>query len=336
MSLESRLCDLFGFTRCVFFGRGRSGLAAVVRVLGGPPVVGPSNACPAVVYAALAGGGTYLPVAVGPRNGLVNFHEAVIRNAVAMPTHLYGEHVNTDDMKADYVLENDTLAVTVDRAFRAVGDALLVSFAHGKTIDAGGGGAILTDSDELERDLKIVKSEWLGWTDKDTRIDMECTALRRHGTSAEAMLKTELEAVGRNCHNISYKKLEHALNVRIHKIEKMRSRWLCWQSNLSYFELLEERDPPPVPWRFTVHMDCKKNRDAVVKALRAEGYDAGTNYPNLCRSFPRLLGEYHAADADTWADTVLNFWLTEDYPDERIHKAAGTIRRVYDELMAKA
>lgn len=72
-----------------------------------------------------------------------------------------------------------------------------------------------------------------------------------------------------------------------------------------------------IPWR--VIRRVPKHRDAVVKAMRANGLDAGTNYPPL----PGVTDP----GAIQWGKEVINFFVTEDYDEARIKAACEIIKR---------
>jgi len=171
LRLEARLADLFGYAQAVLFGRGRAGLAALMQGIGpGGTLVLPSNICPVLHVVAHAGGWHTRLCPIDPRSGLADDRAmadliaAGGARSIAMPANLYG-------FTADYplsraaarergwlMLENDTMA-SRGRPWNggkrtADGDALLVSFGAGKTIEAGGGGAILTDDDALADELR--------------------------------------------------------------------------------------------------------------------------------------------------------------------------------------
>lgn len=164
-SIEQRLCRLFGYEHAILFGRARAGLVAVLEEAAGlnRAVVFPSNVCVAVLAAVVAAKQAPRLAAVSPQSGLAEddrLAEAIMtisQPGVVMPTHIYGqlaEYRRTRRLAAErgwFVLENDSLAATISagRDYRAYGDALLVSFGSGKTIDAGGGGAILTNDKAL-------------------------------------------------------------------------------------------------------------------------------------------------------------------------------------------
>lgn len=340
MLLESRLCDLFGYRRAVLFGSGRAGLYAVLHTLQARTLVGPSNCCPAVVHATQAGERRphYLMQPPNAESGEANPSAMVAKPTanddpiVWMPTHLYGGHTKFDLTGVQgFVLENDTLAVTAGHYIQPVGDALLVSFADGKTISAGAGGAVLTDDISLAENLEMLSSTYPLQARSARRAAHKRLLIRRAGnaTAEDHMISETMDIA--HCWNRDFHRaLDAALTDRIPKAERMGSKWEMWydalQSRGLLFGCINVLDCA-VPWRFTAWTQPDL-RDEIVAALREHGFDAGTNYPNLARSFPKLLGEQTHADSDLWASRVFQLWLTEDYSKERIAQGANIIRRI--------
>lgn len=171
--LEARVADLFGYSNAVLFGRARSGVVALLSVLGlGPeaPFVMPSNLCSSLLLAVRSSGAKVELAGVSELNGLASDMTLVATMkqcavpGVIMPAHLYG-FVQPYEQTLSYakahnwfVLENDTIATKArfgGASRSAFGDALLVSFGYAKTIEAGGGGALLTDDVALARELRL-------------------------------------------------------------------------------------------------------------------------------------------------------------------------------------
>ena len=173
--------------------------------------------------------------------------------------------------------------------------------------------------------------------DNDRVFDERLAASSRQDRAAsERLIKQAVDAATRTLEEWHIEPIAEALDARIPKIEAAGQRWQWW------YDALRPRDlraagcivlNPDVPWRFTMLID-QPYRDAIVQALRAAGFDAGTNYPNLARSFPKLLGDQRHADADSWAARVMQLWLTDDYDQARIRRGADIVRQAVDQLFA--
>ena len=75
--------------------------------------------------------------------------------------------------------------------------------------------------------------------------------------------------------------------------ETIREKWTrveAWERGLAGLdaELLAPEAELAVPWRLTKRLRRPELRDALVARLRAEGFDAGVNYPSLSRDFPSM------------------------------------------------
>ena len=168
--LERYLSNLYGYSHVVLVGRARSGLFALGQVLGldGMDAVIPSNICPVIPVAFSSAGLSVRLAQVSTKNGLAEDNSLIDamsnskRPGIVMPTHIYGywrsysETQKWAKKNGWFILENDTLCAARIRMGRrfAFGDALLVSFGHTKSINAGGGGALLTDDIELANNLR--------------------------------------------------------------------------------------------------------------------------------------------------------------------------------------
>ncbi|MDD5390000.1 MAG: DegT/DnrJ/EryC1/StrS family aminotransferase [Gallionellaceae bacterium] len=343
-----------GFAReyAVLFGRARDALTALLEVAGARgPLLIPSNICPEVYLALVAAGHHPTLVAVSATTGLPDdkaFAAAMRgygRPGAVMPTHLYGQVQPYPETRAAarekgwLIVENDSLAT----GHRALGmpsqfaaDApAVVSFGTGKTIAAGVGGALLTNDARLAGELAAIVATYppaceadaeeamrLGWVrrakrgDMATRLDCE-NALLQSAHSHRFAFPARAEAP-----------LRHALESLPEDIARRRETALNWRAALQAvgdpveFPEIEQ----VAPWRLIGRVAT--HRDLVLEKLRAAGIDAGDNYPALDTFFPRhatYAPSSVAATARDWQATVLNLWLTPDYPPQRIRQAAELI-----------
>lgn len=353
-SLERRIADLFGYDHAVLFGRARAGLVAVLECVGpAGPVAIPSNLCPAIPAAIAAAGARALLVPVSPRSGLaddVRMLAAMAGEAhpgVVMPTHLYGLWSPYSATCAEarrhgwFVLENDTLCAASRRNGRriAIGDALLVSFAMVKTIEAGIGGAVLTDDPALARELAARAHAWPSLGPADEEVDAHLTLARRHLRAlgrpglAEQLLDIDAAHTRHALPGAARPRIEQALAAMPGALERRRERLAAWRTQLTG---IADHFPEPeaelmMPWRHVRRLKNPNLRPPLLEALRAQGFDAGTNFPPLREGFPSLSSSPDPEDGGIrWGETVVNLWLTDDYNHDRIAAAAAVIRRVID------
>jgi dTDP-4-amino-4,6-dideoxygalactose transaminase len=353
------LSEMFSYEHVVLFGRARAGLAAVVEEVGGAtaPILFPSNICVAVLAAASTAGTTPVLVPVSSESGLVDddrLAEAVCNNpsstGIVMPVHMYGMLGNYEQTyraaanRSWFVLENDSLAATIglDRERRASGDALLLSFGSGKTIDAQGGGAVLTDDRSLALALSRRIEHWPPVSESDERTETNLAMARRylhalgHPEASECLLGIDVENVKKGFNDDQCEAILDASNKFPSENELRHRRLAQWYSALDDLApgLGRPSITPRTPWRAVFRCEKGCLRDVIVERLRKRGFDAGTNYPPLTDFFPRLLQGQEYDDAKRWGDTVLTLWLTTAYDDAGIRSAASIIHRAFDAVRA--
>lgn len=353
--LETRIADLFGYSDAVLFGRARSGVVALVDILGlnrGAPFIMPSNLCPSLLIALHSCGAKAHLAGVCKSNGLasdaalVEAMHAATQPGIVMPTHLYGfvqpypKTVASARTRGWFVLENDTMATRarLDGAERsAFGDALLVSFGYAKTIEAGGGGAMLTDNVALARELRSRAQAFPLLDDAAQKAEEEFMLLGRRlynrqtetsGLSAgdrEAMLFEHAPDCQYRFPDGLEQGLSNALTGFQDAIADKREKLKMWKYFLAPFDhaLFAPEADCVVPWRLIRR--APGIRDTIVTALRNDGIDAGTNFPPLNNSFPGLFSGQHFADAEQWGREVLNLWLAPAYDAARMKRAADII-----------
>lgn len=355
--IEGRLADLFGYAEAVLFGRARSGVVALLNLLGmgeGSSFVMPSNLCPSL-YAAVQGTGVDVRLAtVGADNGLARdeaMADAIVsagtaRRGIVMPAHLYGLVQDYPRTLAAaracgwFVLENDTIATRARIGASGgvpFGDALLVSFGHAKGIEVGAGGALMTNYTALAAALRACSRNYPDLDDLAVASEYAFDALGRRLRNSsreecapdagerERMLLAQTPPCRFRFPAALCDALDDALDAFPAVVDARLRRKELWERALARCGdgAVAARAACLVPWRLTVRVPEGRNR--VVDALRAARFDAGTNYPPLWDSFPVLLAGQRTAEAERWADEVLNLWLTDDYDAARIDIGADIV-----------
>src|SRR6478735_5551470 len=129
MSLEQQLCDLMSYERAIPFPRARDALAAWCAITKEKIKI-PTNCCPALLPFASE------LVPIDPETGLA-----------PVPVQLYGYRQIFPEAK----LEIDPLMTGL--LGQPFAESTIVSFGYAKTIEIGGGGAILTGDGSLAKEL---------------------------------------------------------------------------------------------------------------------------------------------------------------------------------------
>ena len=260
-----------------------------------------------------------------------------------MPTHLYGQLADYGqtrrlvEERGWFILENDSLAATIssNRQIRAFGDALLLSFGSGKTIDAGGGGAVLTNDPGLASALSRRSRQWPVFDDAGEAAETNLVLARRYlralGGEAliESMLNIDVAYSRHTLNDLHRGRIAAGLDEFFAENQERNRRLARWHTALRHLsELASPTISMPTPWRAVFFFKRPRLRNLVVDALRKTGFDAGTNYPPLSDFFPTLLQDQTHPDADAWGQTVLTLWLDRSYDDARISEAAALIENI--------
>jgi dTDP-4-amino-4,6-dideoxygalactose transaminase len=359
-ALERRLASLAGRGEAILFGRARAALAALLEVTGDGGLrqsVLPATICP-VVYTVLWDGESPVTLAdIDVETGLsgdaamatlVGKGFKSSRPGIVVPTHLYGfvtDYPLTVDAarKSGWtVVEDDAYATTLleDSKSRPFGDATLISFGAGKTLDAGEGGALLVDDPSLARALRGVEARY-------PRVDTSAHEAEAHLTEVKRTLRRKssgpadrpLMGVGEQLLPDEARWLRHGYNDRncaalnaaldafAENVASRKQKLAEWRRALDdcgdaiRWPALDQ----PVPWRAIVRLP--EHRDRVVAALRDAKFDAGTNFPSLVEFYPAQLGANICPGAERWSAEVLNLWVSDDYGRSRIHAGAEIVKR---------
>jgi len=344
--LKSALCDLYGMKYAVLFGHARAGIVALMDILdlSGRQIVIPSNICPIVGTAILASNGKISLVPASSSSGIsdddafIRIVDAIEKPGLIMPTHMYGSfnvYANTLNYGKNhnvFILENDTLCASriQDGIKHAFGDAVLTSFGYSKTINFGLGGALLTDDFELSQEIEKYISGWSCLSQSDIEVENQITVLRRKNQKyiAQNTLGVEIPLLRRRFPD----KFADGVIGEITMMSKnlnsknvIAKRWLKHLSPLK--DAIEFAHLDAVsPWRLIVKFPNKCLRDHIVADLRSINIDAGTNFPNIQKNFPDLIGNGGEIN-DAWGDMVMNLWLDESYDDMKIGCAVRHISK---------
>lgn len=354
-ALEDRLSEELGYAYAVLFGRERSALAALVEIMNPSAafeILIPTNVCSALLTAVWWSNARVRLIPVDRTTGLVpdsGLADAIRRapgSGLAIATQLYGfrqRHPMTMAAARErgwYVLENDSLltgARSVGNGLQPFANAVLASFGYAKTIDVGGGGAILTDDSALAADLRRCAAAYRPLDEEAEQAELAAMLARRRLLArADANERSQIR-ISRDADAVKFGfpvRLAEPLNDALGRIgdiaARRRERAGRWHSSLQPLgdALLETGLEQPLPWR--VIRRAPGRREAIISALRNAGFDAGTNYPPLADEFPADLGRFGDEDASAWGAQVVNLWVTDDYDDRRIAAAADIVAQALE------
>lgn len=352
-----QIANAFGGDHAVLFGRARSALLALFETLGlhGRSIILiPSNACPSLLASAWASGAEVRLAPVSAETGITEDASLAdqIRNlaqegrtGAVLLTHLYG-------FRLDFVLarqaarergwiciENDANASSFASQAPLEDLARIVSFGAGKVLDAGGGGAVITHDAALAAELSQRAASYPVLDDAaaeaEHQLMLQRRALRNQGRAAEIehSLVSELSQLRFGFDPNTTEKLAAVLAALPAHLAERQDRRALWTRALSGIApaLAPVALDQTAPWRLIVKTSPAL-RDPLVEALRANGFDAGTNYPALTQSFPALTAQDAHPDAELWAQSVINLWLDERYDSARITAACAVMEPVLEAL----
>lgn len=166
-------------------GRAASALWAALRALDlrDQTVLIPANTCYVVLWAVLMSGNRPWLIDIDAETG--NISEATLarcpieRPAALIPCHMYGlgapmgEILSWARARGVVVIEDAALALGAEVGGQPAGswgDASIVSFGAGKTVDAGGGGALLTDDARLAAEVERALALAPPWDESLARL----------------------------------------------------------------------------------------------------------------------------------------------------------------------
>lgn len=345
---------------CIGVGRGATAIYLVLQAFrerdaARSTVVLPATLCTSPAAVTQLAGLTPVFCDVEPDTG--NMDPAALAALLArdgralcvMAAHLFGQPAKLGDLAevcraAGVPLIEDAaqaLGATVEgRPAGAGGDAAVFSFGHTKILDAGGGGAILTDDDNLAMRLRRLAAalpprpaETATWGAQYRRAYYALApAMAEH-----PRLK---RLVGRLCElyprmftyaldDATASRAAALLDTLPEEIDRRRSAAARYEALFAGSHVRPlTTSPGGVPWRFGLLAPADR-RDEVLAALRSDGIDASAWYPLLPPQFTEV-----ADRGSAWPNAVrldrgiVNLWVDRSVTGERIERTCRLIGSV--------
>lgn len=356
-ALEYRLAALLGRRHCVVTGSGASAIYLALRALGRPggKVVLPAVMCPAPANAALYAG--LEPIFCDVRLEDFNLDPAALEQVLAahrdvvavMPVHLYGQAAPMDEISTIArarglpVIEDAAQALGGSyhgRPLGSLGEISILSFGHTKTVDAGQGGAALTDDDDLAARLRAACATL---PPCPAHLDALQAEYRRvyytlkplaDASSRLDDLFLPLPALYRDLHLFA---LDPARVASIAAaLDQLAGFVAARRSNAMRYRLaldgggfhLPRHDGEAAPWRFSFLVGAGRTA-ALTATLRSEGIDVSNWYPALHRWYAsgRTQERGLFPIADRIAREVVNLWVEPNCTPVQIERTCAAIRR---------
>jgi dTDP-4-amino-4,6-dideoxygalactose transaminase len=358
--LARELCAAHQRSHCILVGSGTIGLTLALRSLGveGKPVAIPNGVCLNVPLAVIFAGGVprYCdidPVTLGLSiDSLRRCNPAPV---AVIAVHAYGSVCDIQDI-SEYCWSSgifliEDLAVAQGATDRgrpvgAFGDCSVLSFGDGKIVDAGGGGALLTDdisiADAVERlhtqlprrmqdDARILKefnrSHTRLYNDHYGRdLDLHVTGFLGQAVGLErAFLSVPPSDVERIAAGLGG--LKKNIARRRQFAEKFHEKF--WRE----FENIRSFHPPggSVYWRFNIFL--RDGRDQVLRALLAERTLVSSWFPPV----DLFLGGRGVSGAvtpvcDRLGKEIINLWVNEEIDDAYVQRVSTRIKQLVGQV----
>lgn len=352
--LNGRLKELHGrrFARTV--GNGTAALTVLLKALGlrDQGIAFPGGVCPNVAAAVLLSGNR--PVFVDPDEKTGGLSAAALRAcaepfAAVVAVHAYGTMSHMPELEAfcassgAVLIEDFAVAQGASQAGKPAGSfgrASIVSFGAGKVVSHGIGGAILTDDEELDREIARLDAALPPFSEPARAAAHELSA--RFKAAYNAQLGGGQVAAWREWPAVSASLAPAMLHRFAPEWEAPILNRLAGLAALvkgrrlkatRLAELLGGIDgltvvaPPPgsVPWRLNALVD--RDRDGLLRLLWKSGYKASSWFGPLDLYFRPIEARPAPMPAgDAFGRRVVNFWVNEEVDETYLVGVAAATR----------
>ncbi|WP_136718000.1 DegT/DnrJ/EryC1/StrS family aminotransferase [Halorientalis salina] len=347
--LASSVADYFDREACVLFGRATTGLALAIEAMcDGGDVIFPAYTCPSAVYSCIYGGAQ--PKFCDVRASDYNLDSAALEDVISTDTdavvavHLFGHPLDLDPIAT--VCEEYDVKLIED-ACHAIGtshdgpqpgsggDVSLVSFNDKKPIDAGHGGAILTDNSELAAELRE-REKAVPVRDQDVlermtehyrrlyyAIEDYQSEFRRGGKLFEVLPEQFRPLYMQGFEIDSIADIEAAMDGLEDEIRTRRRHAGIYRSEISH-PAVTHPSPlgEPSYYRYSVRMPSESCREHVVSSLRDDDFHASTLYYPIDRQFG---GAEPVEVATRLSLHTINLWVDSTVSEEYVRNCASAV-----------
>jgi dTDP-4-amino-4,6-dideoxygalactose transaminase len=329
--VSRRVADLFNREHCVLVGRATTGLKLIFDALSiNGEVVYPAYTCPSPVYAALYSGATPTFCDVGDD---YNMHPGSLSDSITdeteavVPIHMFGHPVRMDEIEEicgdDVLLIEDTCQAVCSEyggtETGSWGDISVVSFGDKKPIDAGSGGAVLTDDGDVASRLRGAEEE-VPIRDKK-RLERLYDYYREIYYSIEDFKKMKPEAEKlfqafpevfeelyiRGFEEYLIPEINSTFDSLEQDIEERKKNARGYRESIDLPEVTHP-DPlgMPVYYRYSLMLKTPELRDSVVSYLRERDFHVSTLYDTIHRRFG-VTSEF--PNAEYLSERTVNLWV---------------------------
>lgn len=344
----------------LLLGSGTAALVLACRMA--PPdrkkIIVPAIACVNVLFAVLYAECTPVFVDICAETGLLDPNSVRIaleqdaEIGAVLVVHTYG-HVADLHSIANYARANGAVVIedaaqaqgctyADNRPVGALGDLALVSFGHTKILDAGGGGVLMTDRRDMYEACLRLAAELPPppvdleerYADYRSRYYSEWAARARDPLALQRigmLYRYFREAFLHRGDEAMSKRIIDALPYLSQQVSARLALAAEYTAQLAGTRNVRLCEPAPgaVPWRFVFRVPAAE-RDALVECLRRAAVDVSCWYPSLQHFYANVTIGATLPNANTFAQEVVNLWVTPGYDKQKIHIACALIRDYFD------
>lgn len=360
--LEARIAALTGREHAVLTSRATAGLYLCFGLLARPrgKIVFPAILCPSPAFAALYAGFEPLFCDVSPATGNIdpNAFAAFVKQtpdvSAVVPTHLYGQPAEME--RICEIAQRAGVAVIEDIA-QALGASMpdgtpvggsgtfaVLSFGHTKIVDAGYGGAIVTDDHELAERLRTAEAKLSEPTESRASL---AAAYRNEYYRIQDAARTDPTA------DAAYldfperyrplyldrfdpgraEDIAAALDRLDASVAARRRKASIYDDAVASAGLRPlGREAGAAPWRYGILLPAEEQL-RITEGLRAEGFDASNWYPSIHRWFAsgRTPDAPDMPAAGQHEKTILNLWLDDPTDESRVVSTAECLIQLVEQ-----
>ena len=330
-TVSRRIADFFDREYCVLVGRATTGLKLVFDLFSiDGEIIYPAYTCPSPVYSSVYSGAKPVFCDVNQDYNLnpSSLSEYINdKTEAVVPVHMFGHPAKIDEIEK--ICHDDILLI--EDSCQAVGaeyngnrtgswgDVSVVSFGNKKPIDAGGGGAVLTDDEDIasrlrsaEKEVPIRDNERLEKLyDHYREIYYSIEDFKKMKPEAEKLFQAFPEVFEelyiRGFEEYLLPEINSAFDSLEQDIEERKKNARRYRESIDLPEVTHP-DPlgTPVYYRYSLMLKTTELRDSVVSYLRERDFHVSTLYDTIHRRFG-VTSEF--PNAEYLSERTVNLWV---------------------------
>jgi dTDP-4-amino-4,6-dideoxygalactose transaminase len=362
---EIKLCELalakfLDRQHCILTGRGATALWMAYSLTdeSRPKILLPAMVCASPMFTILHAG--RIPVFIDVLESDATIDPKIVERTLeanpeigaVLAVHLFGHPADIETLsliceKFDVLLIEDVAQALggIDSKKCLLGkhgDLSVVSFGHTKILDVGGGGAILTDDDQLASRIRYLNQNLPDTSPNVDRLTLlyrklfysiwECGQIEASFYQLFDLFPLLFREL--YLYKISQEvvlRIEKALSQITDEVAHRRSLAELYKKELGSVDMVSffQVTGLGVPWRFSFRVNASK-RDDVLEGLWKRNLDASKWYPCISDWTPsgrsQNIGDFPVSKR--LEKEVVNLWVSRDYSNLKGEKVIQTISEI--------